>query len=108
MMDAVGTTTYGYTAGGQLWTEDGPWSDDIVTNTYNHTDLSPDFQLRGTEWSLLGRRSSKGTLLRPDFQIPVGRGKLGVIDLTTPGQAAKISKYADPNTPYLFNVLYSP
>jgi len=56
--------------------------------------------------SLRGLRSAKGTLLRPDFQIPLGRGRLGVIDLTTPGQAAKISKYADPNTPFLLNVLY--
>jgi RHS repeat-associated protein len=34
MVDAAGTTTYGYTAGGQLWTEDGPWTSDTVTNTY--------------------------------------------------------------------------
>jgi len=34
MVDAVGTTAYGYAAGGQLWTEDGPWSSDTVTNYY--------------------------------------------------------------------------
>lgn len=34
MVDAVGTTTYAYTAGGQLWTEDGPFSNDTVTNIY--------------------------------------------------------------------------
>lgn len=36
MVDAGGTTTYSYTAGGQLWTEDGPWSNDTVTNTYTY------------------------------------------------------------------------
>jgi len=34
MVDAVGTTKFDYTAGGQLWTEDGPWSSDTVTNGY--------------------------------------------------------------------------
>jgi YD repeat-containing protein len=33
-VDAAGTTKYAYTAGGQLWTEDGPWSNDTVTNLY--------------------------------------------------------------------------
>lgn len=35
MVDAAGTTTYGYAIGGQLWTEDGPWSNDTVTNIWN-------------------------------------------------------------------------
>jgi RHS repeat-associated protein len=36
MIDAAGTTKYAYTAGGQLWTEDGPFSSDTVTNSYNN------------------------------------------------------------------------
>jgi len=40
MVDAAGTTAYGYAAGGQLWTEDGPWSSDTVT-TINDPDLNP-------------------------------------------------------------------
>jgi RHS repeat-associated protein len=36
MVDAVGTTVYGYTAGNQLLTEDGPWASDTVTNTYQN------------------------------------------------------------------------
>jgi len=35
MVDASGTTTYAYAIGGQLWTEDGPWSNDTVTNIWN-------------------------------------------------------------------------
>ena len=36
MVDAVGTTIYGYAAGGELWTEDGPWSSDTVTSSYSN------------------------------------------------------------------------
>jgi RHS repeat-associated protein len=36
MVDAVGTTAYGYAAGGQLWTEDGPFGSDTVTNSYSN------------------------------------------------------------------------
>jgi RHS repeat-associated protein len=36
MVDAAGTTKYAYAAGGQLWTEDGPFSNDTVTNSYNN------------------------------------------------------------------------
>jgi len=34
MLDAVGTTTFTYTPAGQLASEDGPWANDTVTNTY--------------------------------------------------------------------------
>ena len=34
MVDAVGTTVYGYDAAGQLLSEDGPWSSDTVSYTY--------------------------------------------------------------------------
>jgi RHS repeat-associated protein len=35
MVDAVGTTVYSYTGGGQLFTEDGPFASDTVTNSYS-------------------------------------------------------------------------
>ena len=34
MVDAVGTTAYTYTSGGFLYTEDGPFTNDTVTNLY--------------------------------------------------------------------------
>src|SRR5579883_111568 len=34
MLDAVGTTTYSYTAGNQLWTETQPFASSTVTNRY--------------------------------------------------------------------------
>src|SRR2546426_10773313 len=39
MVDAAGTTKFTYYAGGLLWTEDGPWASDTVTNTYNNARL---------------------------------------------------------------------
>src|SRR5882724_9367608 len=39
MVDAAGTTKYTYYAGGLLNTEDGPWTSDTVTYTYNNARL---------------------------------------------------------------------
>ena len=36
MVDATGTNKYTYTAAGRLFTEDGPWADDTVTNIYSN------------------------------------------------------------------------
>ncbi|NOS70448.1 MAG: RHS repeat-associated core domain-containing protein [Verrucomicrobia bacterium] len=36
MVDAAGTTVYNYTIAGRLFTEDGPWASDTVTNFYNN------------------------------------------------------------------------
>jgi hypothetical protein len=34
MVDGVGQTAYIYALGGELFTEDGPFANDLVTNTY--------------------------------------------------------------------------
>jgi len=34
MVDAAGTNSYAYNTGGQLWTENGPFDSDTVTNSY--------------------------------------------------------------------------
>jgi len=36
MVDASGPNQYAYTSGGQLWTEDGPFANDTVTNGYTN------------------------------------------------------------------------
>lgn len=36
MVDGVGTTVYGYDAVGQILSEDGPWNDDVVSNSYEN------------------------------------------------------------------------
>ncbi len=56
--------------------------------------------------SLIGLQSSKRRPLRPDFQVKLGDGMWGIIDITTVKQAGKITNYADPRSPYVFNVLY--
>jgi len=51
MVDAAGTTKYAYYAGGLLWTEDGPWSNDTVTNRYNGARLKSGLVLQQpTDW----------------------------------------------------------
>ncbi len=35
MVDAVGTTIYSYTAGNQLFTEDGPFTSDVTLPTFD-------------------------------------------------------------------------
>jgi RHS repeat-associated protein len=53
MADAVGTTTFAYTRGGQLKSEDGPWDHDTVSYTYtNRMRTSMSLQQPGTaSWS---------------------------------------------------------
>ena len=36
MVDGSGTNKYTYASGGQLWTEDGPFASDTVTNSYSN------------------------------------------------------------------------
>jgi hypothetical protein len=57
---------------------------------------------------MMNRQSRVDALqpLRPDVQVPITRSSQGVIDITTPGQAAKIDKYDDPANKALINILY--
>ena len=56
--------------------------------------------------SLLGSRNAAGNLLRPDFQVQLSNGSWAIFDITTAGEASKISKYAHANAPYLINIVY--
>ena len=49
MVDAAGTTRYGYTGFGAILSEDGPWETDTVTYGYDN-----------------GRRRSSLSLLQPN------------------------------------------
>jgi RHS repeat-associated protein len=54
MLDAVGTTRYGYTVFGALQSEDGPWDDDTVTNSYTANRLRSGLNLaqpNATAWA---------------------------------------------------------
>jgi hypothetical protein len=55
MLDAVGTTRYGYTRFGSLQTEDGPWADDTVTYSYTANRLRTGLSLQqpsDSPWSV--------------------------------------------------------
>ena len=69
MVDAAGTTAYGYLTGGLLYTEDGPFTSDTVTNLYwngMRTNLSGTFHGAGGIGGLLARSHgySSGNLER--------------------------------------------
>jgi len=57
---------------------------------------------------IVNRQSNVDALrpLRPDVQVPITEVTQGVIDITTPKQAAKIDKYNDPANEALINILY--
>jgi hypothetical protein len=40
------------------------------------------------------------------IRAPLRNGRWGIVDVTTPLQAAKIWKYYEPEAPYLLNVTY--
>jgi RHS repeat-associated protein len=48
---------------------------------------------------LHGLRNARGNLVRPDYQVPLAGGRLGIIDVTRSAQGPKISKYIDPSSP---------
>jgi hypothetical protein len=58
---------------------------------------------RGSQLEL---RSSRGNLLRPDFQLRLGNGRWAIFDITTVGQLGKISKYRHRRAPFLIEILY--
>jgi|GEM_PF-683626 len=101
MVDAVGTTVYSYAGGVQLWTEDGPWSSDTVTNTYNN-------RLR-TGLSLAQPTGSwtNGFYYDPAKRLTNVTSKAGSFTYTlgaTASASPLIKKLALPNTSYITNV----
>jgi RHS repeat-associated protein len=53
MIDAVGSSSFAYTSFGALWTEDGPFSSDTLTNHYTANHLRGAFSVlttAGTNW----------------------------------------------------------
>jgi YD repeat-containing protein len=54
MIDAAGTNRYTYWPGGQLYTDDGPWTTDTLTYSYNDARLPSGFTLQlvgGGTWT---------------------------------------------------------
>ena len=100
MVDAAGTTIYSYAAGGQLWTEDGPWASDTVTNSYSNrlrTGLSL-AQAAGS-WTNAFKYDGAKRLTNVTSQAGAFNYYLGAAAAASP--LAK--KLALPNTAYITN-----
>ena len=97
MVDAAGTTKYTYYAGGLPNTEDGPWSSDTVTYTYNNR-LRASLSLQqatgswtnGFTWDAAHRLSKVSSTAGTFTNNYAGAGKL-------------IQKLALPNASYITN-----
>lgn len=77
----------------------------MLRNRHVQEAINAGHQVLFNRGSALGLRGPGERLLRPDIQIGLPGGRWGVIDWTTPGSAAKISKYATPETRHLVNVV---
>ncbi|WP_333994316.1 RHS repeat-associated core domain-containing protein [Burkholderia cepacia] len=66
----------------------------IADTTLRNNRYLQDASVVFNQGHLMDVRNSAGNLLRPDYQIYLPGGKLGVFNITTPGQGAKIDKYA--------------
>ncbi|MCL4786803.1 MAG: hypothetical protein KJ070_08425, partial [Verrucomicrobia bacterium] len=90
-------TTYAYTGGGQLWTEDCPFSNDTVTNSYTsrlRTGLA--FQQPAGLWA-------NGFWYDHAKRLTNVTSPAGTCSYTLVGQASRLSKLTLPNTSYITN-----
>jgi YD repeat-containing protein len=74
MIDGVGTTTYTYTAAGNLLTEDNPWASDTVTYAYHEPGTIPGCHPGGNPINLadmVGREGVAISVLRPSGQVQI-------------------------------------
>src|SRR6266576_2916893 len=98
MLGAVGTTAYAYAAGGQLWTEDGPWSSDTVTNGYsNRLRMSLSLAQPTGSWT-------NGFGYDPAKRLTNVTSQAGAFGYTFVGQASRLTqKLSLPNSSYITN-----
>jgi len=99
MVDAAGTSAYAYYAGGQLWTEDGPWSSDTVTNLYNSARLRSGSilaQATGT-WT-------NGFAYDAAHRLTNVTSTAGAFSYAYTGVGSLVQKLSLPNTSYITNV----
>lgn len=78
----------------------------MLNNRYVIEAIDRGFIVQFNRGSLIGMKSSRGALLRPDIQIRTPSGRFGIIDWTTQQSASKIFKYGDAtNAPWMINVV---
>jgi RHS repeat-associated protein len=99
MVDAAGTTAYAYNSGGRLWTEDGPFASDTLTNVYSYglrTSLS--LQQPTGFWTNAFGYDASGRLT--NVTSPAGAFNYAY----DPNRIALLNKLSLPNTAYITNV----
>ncbi len=98
MVDAAGTTKYTYTVGGQLYTEDGPFASDTVTNTWNNRlRVGVDLQQPTGVWT--NRFAYDAAKRLTSVTSPAG-----AFSYTFVGQASRLTqKLSLPNSSYITN-----
>ncbi len=97
MIDAAGTTKYTYYAGGLLNTEDGPWSSDTVTYTYNNRlRASLSLQQPTGTWN-------NGYTWDAAHRLSTETSPAGTFTYTYQSPGALVKKLALPNTSYITN-----
>jgi hypothetical protein len=77
----------------------------MLSNRYVLEAIDAGYVVNFNRGSMLGIRSPKGALLRPDIQIGTPCGRWGIVDWASESPAAKIFKYGSyANAPWLINV----
>jgi RHS repeat-associated protein len=100
MVDAAGITKYAYTAGNQLFTEDGPFASDTVTNTYvNRLRTALSLQQPTGTWTN-GFKYDPGRQLT---NVTSQAGSFGYLLGATGPASPLIKRIALPNTSYITN-----
>ena len=98
MVDAAGTTKYTYYAGGLLNTEDGPWTNDTVTVTYNNARLRSGLSLQQPTGTWTNGYTWDGA-----HRLSTETSPAGTFTYTYSGTGRLVKKLALPNTSYITN-----
>jgi len=102
MVDAAGTNSYAYTVGGQLWTEDGPFDNDTVTNSYvNGLRTALALQQPSAVWTNGFIYDLAGRLTNGTSQA----GSHGYLLGATAAGSPLVKRLTLPNTSYITNTL---
>jgi RHS repeat-associated protein len=102
MVDSVGTNVYAYTAGGELFTEDGPFANDTVTNTYaNRLRVALGLQQPSGAWTNGFMYDAASRLTNVTSQAGAFGYNFALAGVTLPG--SMIQGISLPNTAFITN-----
>jgi len=97
MLDASVTSTYAYTVAGQVYTEDGPFASDTVTNTYVDR-IQPALALHQPTGAC-----TNGFIYDAAARLTNVTSQAGSFGYLCPGPGSLVSRIALPNTSFITN-----